>query len=135
MTLRVLVVEDDDAVREVVEWALADAGHQTIGALDGQDALRLAMVDRPDVVVLDLELPVMSGPEFVASWREQVGANTAPIVVISARPDVREVARRLNARAAFAKPFDLDALVAAVAQDQQPEAAPPPRQATGSAPG
>ena len=135
MTLRVLVVEDDDAVREVVEWALADAGHQTIGALDGQDALRLAMVDRPDVVVLDLELPVMSGPEFVASWRAQVGANTAPIVVISARPDVREVARRLNARAAFAKPFDLEALVAAVAQDQQPEAAPPPRQATGSAPG
>ena len=61
MTLRVLVVEDDDAVREVVEWALADAGHQTIGALDGQDALRLAMVDHPDVVVLDLELPVMSG--------------------------------------------------------------------------
>jgi DNA-binding response OmpR family regulator len=120
MALRVLVVEDDDAVREVVEWALADAGHQTIGALDGQDALRLAMVSHPDVVVLDLELPVMSGPEFVASWRGQLGANTAPIVVVSARPDVREVARRLNARAAFAKPFDLEALVAAVAQYQQP---------------
>jgi len=134
MGLRVLVVEDDDAVREVVRCALKDAGHQAISALDGQDALRLAMVIDPDVVVLDLELPLMSGPDFIGSWRAQRGT-CAPIVVISGRPDVKEVARRLNARAAFAKPFDLEALVAAVAQDQQPQAALPPRRATGSAPG
>jgi len=119
MTLRVLVVEDDDATREVVLSALREAGHHTISAPDGQDALRLAMISEPDVVVLDLELPLMSGPEFIASWRAQLGT-CAPIVVISGRPDVREVARGLNARAAFAKPFDLGALVAAVTQNQQP---------------
>src|SRR5207302_617003 len=76
--LRVLVVEDDDPIREVVEFALRDAGYDTIGALDGQHALRLAMVSQPDVVVMDLGLPIMSGPEFVMSWREHLGSNGPP---------------------------------------------------------
>src|SRR5438132_2615994 len=116
--LRVLVVEDDDPIREVVEFALRDAGYDTIGALDGQHALRLAMVSQPDVVVMDLGLPIMSGPEFVMSWRARLGTPGPPIVVISGRPDVMEVARGLDARAAFAKPFDIEVLVATVSQTQ-----------------
>src|SRR5438093_282565 len=84
--LRVLVVEDDDPIREVVEFALRDAGYDTIGALDGQHALRLAMVSQPDVVVMDLGLPIMSGPECVMSWREHLGSNGPPIVVMSGQP-------------------------------------------------
>ncbi len=114
--LRVLVVEDDDPIREVVEFALRDAGYDTIGALDGQHALRLAMVSQPDVVVMDLGLPIMSGPEFVMSWREHLGSNGPPIVVMSGQPDVMEVARTLGASAAFAKPFDIEALVNSVGQ-------------------
>src|SRR5438270_11986269 len=110
--LRVLVVEDDDAIRELLEYALRDAGHDTVGALDGQHALRLAVTSHPDVVVLDLGLPLLSGPEFVASWRARIGGEGAPIVVISGRPDVMEVASGMRACAAFAKPFDIDALVA-----------------------
>src|SRR5207244_721421 len=102
--LRVLVVEDDDPIREVVEFALRDAGYDTIGALDGQHALRLAMVSQPDVVVMDLGLPIMSGPEFVMSWREHLGSNGPPIVVMSGQPDGREVARTVGASAAFRKP-------------------------------
>ena len=115
--LRVLVVDDDDAIRELLGVALNEAGHEPILALDGQHALRLALVSHPDVVVLDLGLPIMSGPEFVANWREHSGDNGAPIVVISGRPDVMAEAQRLGARAAFAKPFDVEALVAAVSQN------------------
>jgi DNA-binding response OmpR family regulator len=111
---RVLLVEDDDAIREVLQLALREAGHDTVTALDGQHALRLALISQPDVIVLDLGLPFMSGEEFVASWREILGDEGAPIVVISGRPDIRTVARDLRARAAFNKPFDVQAVVAAV---------------------
>ena len=117
-TLRILVVEDDDAIRELLEFAFREAGHETIGAIDGQHALRLAMANQPDVVVMDLGLPIMSGPEFVMSWRAHLGTPGPPIVVISGRPDVMEVARGLDARAAFAKPFDIEVLVATVSQTQ-----------------
>lgn len=115
-TLRVLVVEDDDEIRELLQLALREAGHDTICALDGQHALRLAVVSQPDVVVLDLGLPIMSGATFVATWREHLGGECAPIVVISGRPDLRTVANDLRARAVFAKPFNVEALVAAVSQ-------------------
>lgn len=115
--LRVLLVEDDDTIRELLQLALQAAGHETISALDGRHALRLALITQPDVVVLDLGLPLMSGPEFVASWRAHVGGECAPIVVISGRPDILTTASDLHARAAFAKPFDVDALVAAVSQN------------------
>lgn len=114
---RVLVVEDDDDTRELLQLALHQAGHDTISALDGQHALRLAVVSHPDVVVLDLGLPNMSGAEFIANWREHLGDQCAPIVVISGRPDVMKVANDLGARAAFKKPFDVEALVAAVGQN------------------
>jgi two-component system, OmpR family, KDP operon response regulator KdpE len=115
--LRVLVVEDDAAIRELLGVALHEAGHETILALDGQHALRLALVSHPDVVVLDLGLPIMSGPEFVANWRAHSADTSAPIVVISGCPDVMAQAQRLGACAAFAKPFDVEALVAAVGQN------------------
>src|SRR5436189_3449186 len=114
--LRILVVEDDDAIRELLEFAFREAGHETISAIDGQHALRLAMVSQPDVVVMDLGLPIMSGLEFVMSWREHLGSNGPPIVVMSGQPDVMEVARTLGASAAFAKPFDIEALVNSVGQ-------------------
>ncbi|TMC74483.1 MAG: response regulator transcription factor [Chloroflexi bacterium] len=113
-SLRVLVVEDDDATRGLLQVALRDAGYETVAALDGQHALRLALACQPDVIVLDLGLPFMSGIEFVVNWRQILGDDGVPIVVISARPDIRTVARDLHARAAFPKPFDVDALVAAV---------------------
>jgi two-component system KDP operon response regulator KdpE len=115
--LRVLVVEDDDATRELLQLALREAGHDTVSALDGQHALRLALVSQPDVVVLDLGLPHMSGVEFVANWREHRGDEGAPLVVISGHADLMTVAKSLHARAAFRKPFDVEALVAAVSQN------------------
>src|SRR5438552_17698304 len=100
--LRVLVVEDDDPIREVVEFALRDAGYDTIGALDGQHALRLAMVSQPDVVVMDLGLPIMSGPEFVMSWREHLGMTGPPIDVVGGQPDVTPAGRTVGGAGAYA---------------------------------
>lgn len=115
---RVLVVEDDADTRRLLLTALAEEGYEPIPALDGQHALRTALVARPSAIVLDLMLPELDGQEFVRAYRDQLPTN-APIVVVSARHDAERVAAALGARAVLRKPFQVQDLVAHVAASLQ----------------
>src|SRR3989454_10008360 len=79
--MRVLVVEDDDDTRRLIEQELSEAGYDVIPALDGQHALRLVKTARPEVLLVDLGLPLMSGDEFVRRWRGSAYARDATIVI------------------------------------------------------
>ena len=114
---RVLVVDDDDAIRAVLAAALREAGFEVDAEADGPEALQRFRRARPDAVVLDLALPGMSGWQFVLACREEPGCSDVPILVVSAEYDLRTVAeklRGLGVRACLAKPFDVDVLVAMV---------------------
>jgi len=114
---RVLLIEDDPDVRRLIAGALRDVGLDVVPAMDGAQALRTALARKPAAVVLDLGLPDFDGAEFVARWRERrPDAGDVPIVIVSARPDRREVAGLLGARRVFGKPFEVDELVGAVEQ-------------------
>jgi len=92
-------------------------GLDVVAAMDGAQALRTALARKPAAVVLDLGLPDFDGAEFVARWRERrPDAGDVPIVIVSARPDRREVGGLLGARRVFGKPFEVDELVGAVEQ-------------------
>ena len=106
---RVLVVEDDAAIRGVIRTTLEEDGLDIVETSDGFEALAECRRKAPGVVILDLGLPKMSGQEFVAAYRN-LGMKRAPIVVVSARPDARQVARDLGAAAFLPKPFSLDQL-------------------------
>jgi DNA-binding NarL/FixJ family response regulator len=106
---RVLVVEDDAAIRGAIRDTLEEDGLDIVATGDGVEALAECKRQAPGVVVLDLGLPKMSGQEFVAAYRN-LGMKPAPIVVLSARPDARQVARDLGAAAFLPKPFSLDEL-------------------------
>lgn len=67
--LRVLVVEDDDETRLMLREALSDEGFDVITAHDGAHALRTVAAGRPDAIVLDFDLPELSGPDAVEEWR------------------------------------------------------------------
>ena len=115
MSRRVLVVEDDTAVRRLISDALRENGIDVISALDGWHALRTALAARPAAVVLDIGLPEMDGADFVARWRERSpSASDVPIVVVSGRADASEVATLIGATRLFTKPFIVDELVGAV---------------------
>ena len=94
--LRVLVIEDDDATRTMLAEFLAEEGFAVSSALDGAHALRAASAHRPDVVVLDLGLPVLDGAGV-------------PIVAVSGLPYGAEMARQIGAAAYYRKPLDLPA--------------------------
>ena len=106
---RVLVVEDDAAIRGAIRTTLEEDGLDIVETSDGFEALAECRRQAPGVVILDLGLPKMSGQEFVAAYRS-LGMKRAPIVVVSARSDGREVARDLGAAAFLPKPFSLDQL-------------------------
>ena len=110
---KVLVVDDEEMVREVVARYLATEGYEVASAADGGEGLRLARSWGPDLVVLDLMLPVMDG---LAVCRTLRGESGVPIVMLTARGDEvdRIVGLELGADDYLVKPFSPRELVARI---------------------
>jgi len=113
---RVLVIEDDELIRDSLVDFLEENGYDAIGAVNGQDALdRLVGAGaRPCVIVLDLMMPVMDGLAFREAQVGDPNLVDIPVVVISAYKDVGERARSLNVAAHLEKPLKLAELLRVV---------------------
>jgi CheY-like chemotaxis protein len=106
----VLVVDDDEAICDLIELALGDDGYEVACRTDPADALSL-LAQRPSgLILLDLRMPAMDGETFVRAYRATPNA-TAPIVIFSVLPNVEEHAARLGAVGWITKPFALDDLI------------------------
>jgi CheY-like chemotaxis protein len=112
--MKVLVVDDEAAIRELLQLILETEGHAVALAGDGAEALARVETDAPDVIVLDLKMPVMDGNEFARRYHARSGPK-APIVVISAVQRLAE-ASEVRACAMLAKPFELQVLLDAISQ-------------------
>jgi two-component system response regulator MprA len=110
-TGRVLIVEDDEAIADVVRRALRQEGHEVRTAGDGADALTLAEEFVPDLVVLDLGLPRLDGVEVCRRLR---AAGDVPILILTARTEVEDRVEGLDSGADdyLTKPFELSELLA-----------------------
>lgn len=106
---RVLVVEDDDDIRNTLAELLEGEGYEVSSAADGRQGLERALEQMPDVILLDLMMPVMNGWEFREEQKRDPAIAGVPVVVVSAVPraaiDVSEV---------IAKPFSIDEVLDAV---------------------
>jgi CheY-like chemotaxis protein len=107
----VLVVDDDAVVRQVLADGLTDAGYAVQLATNGQEALDVLRTGSPDLIVLDLLMPVMDGWRFIESYRALVHNRPLPIVTLSANPGPPRSYQQLGVRAHVRKPFQLDGLV------------------------
>lgn len=107
---RVLIVEDDDATRQALTEYLSGEGFSVEFALDGAHALRVASAGPPDIIVLDLGLPVLDGAGFAEQWRLHSGADRVPIVAVSGLPQGEAVAKGMGVAAYQRKPLDFEAL-------------------------
>ena len=122
MSQTILIVDDDDSIRDLLEAFLTDEGYTVACATDGAHALEL-VTDKlvPDLLLLDIGMPVVNGPEFVALYRRICEPPHAPIVVITARGDGERIATEIAAETFVNKPFELDELGAVVKRSARPE--------------
>jgi DNA-binding response OmpR family regulator len=109
-TQSILVVEDDEFIRELMVAILEDEGFAVLAADDAATALRLAEERRPDVILQDLSMPGSTGEKLIAAYRELPNAGSS-IVVVSGRTNLETIAQLAGADAFVAKPFDLTQLV------------------------
>ena len=107
----VLIVEDDYDLRRMFRTALALAGFEVLEAGDGLDALRVLDANRPEAVVLDLGLPIMSGEAVRQEIAAHAHTRQVPVIVVTGQPGTHEA---LDAACILRKPVSPDRLVQVV---------------------
>jgi two-component system, chemotaxis family, chemotaxis protein CheY len=106
---RILIVDDDESIRQFIEMALADRGYEIVTAEHGRAALERIAAHPPDLILLDMRMPVMDGWAFARAYQKTPGEH-APVVVLTAARDAEEYATQIVADAYLPKPFDLKSL-------------------------
>jgi len=112
----VLVVEDEESIRELVTYTLRKEGYQAVGAASGEKALALAQVQPPDLVLLDLMLPGIDGLSVCRRLRQNPATAGVPIIMLTAKGEEADIVTGLNSGASdyITKPFSRNVLLARV---------------------
>ena len=114
----ILVVDDDEAILDVVADVLRFEGYPVETAVDGQEALAAVERERPSLVLLDMRMPRLDGWGFARELRDR--GIQVPILVMTAARDASGWAEEIGARGYLAKPFDIDELIDAVRAEPPP---------------
>ncbi|XXF77810.1 response regulator [Myxococcaceae bacterium GXIMD 01537] len=112
---RLLIVDDEVAIVEALQDVLSGEGYEVDMAFNGAEGLKRMREQRPDLVLLDMMMPVMDGRELLHLMREDPALRPIPVIVMSAGR-ISEEERRLSSRF-LAKPFELDTLLSSIAEE------------------
>jgi CheY-like chemotaxis protein len=109
---RILVVEDEESIAQFVTDVLEDVGYEVRRASNGREGLELLAAWLPDLIVLDLMMPVLDGRGFRERQLElDHGRGRIPVIVLSGAREARAIADELHVAATLTKPFDIDDLL------------------------
>jgi DNA-binding response OmpR family regulator len=113
MSKTILVVDDERHLVSLVEKYLLKEGYRVVTAYNGQDALNVARHEKPDLIILDIMMPVMDGYEFIRNWRKD---NETPIILLTAKveDDEKVIGLELGSDDYITKPFHPRELIARV---------------------
>jgi CheY-like chemotaxis protein len=112
---RILIVEDDAAIRDALTLLLRDEGYAVVGAPNGLEALRhLKENGPPDLILLDLMMPVMDGWQFSKEQQQDPSLKGVPVVLLSANGNVQQRASMLGAVGFLQKPVEVAELLDAI---------------------
>lgn len=115
MPKRVLIVEDEDAVRELEKFILEAEGYEVMEARDGLEGLTKAELRKPDLILLDLMMPDVSGGRMFEEMQRHRATAGIPIVVVTGKPDAHEMFDdAIGSDNVIMKPFDADTLLSRI---------------------
>jgi CheY-like chemotaxis protein len=117
MSLRILLVEDNPENRDMLGRRLSRRGHQVTFAMDGAEAVVRVQTDRPDIVLMDLSLPVMDGWEATRTIKADAAIGAIPVIALTAHAMAGDRERAIAAGADDydTKPVDLERLLSKIA--------------------
>lgn len=117
MTAKLLIVEDDATVREMLALILREEGFDVVTAQDGQMGFDCAWCERPDLILTDIEMPNMDGIQMILGLRREPELQAIPVLVLSAVPQASlRQAVSAGADKALQKPVQIGALIELIRQ-------------------
>ena len=110
---KILIAEDEKDIRELITFSLNFAGFEVVAAVDGQDAVEKALQEKPDLVMMDVRMPRMTGFEACRALKAEAATKDIPVVFLSAKGQDAEVQEGLDAGAIeyLLKPFAPNELI------------------------
>ncbi len=126
---RILIIEDDKDIVEMLVFNLREAGYETVSAFDGKDGITLARAERPNLIILDIMLPVIDGFEVCRLLKSDPNISQIPIIILSAKSQETDkiIGLELGADDYVTKPFSPRELIARIrailrrGKEQRPE--------------
>lgn len=115
MPKKILVIEDEQPIAEMIRFGLQRAGYQVILANNGQEGLALIKPSRPDLIISDILMPVMDGYTFYKEVRKISEFNNIPILILTARGKMEDSFKVIGVDDFIIKPFDVDNLLEKIA--------------------
>jgi CheY-like chemotaxis protein len=111
----ILVVDDDIDLRDMIEYVVSSNGYRVASAANGVEALAAIARGMPAVILLDMRMPVMDGPQFIREFRSSC-QQRVPIVVMTAAESARQRFMDVDADEFLGKPFDIRAMLETIAR-------------------
>ena len=110
---KILVVDDEHALRDMMTMRLKANGYDVVTAIDGEDGLNKARAERPDLILLDIMMPAMDGLMVLSRLKSDLELSFVPVIMLTAKSDTEAIMESQSAGAAdyILKPFDGDELM------------------------
>lgn len=103
--MKVLLIDDEPAVLKMYSIALADAGHEVVTAATGAEGIEQAVATKPDIILLDIIMPIMNGFDVLADLKKDPATQTIPVILLTNLPETTsgEKAKQLGAASYLVK--------------------------------
>jgi DNA-binding response OmpR family regulator len=109
---KILIVDDDTTIRDMLDTVLSDEGYATYQAKNGRDGVELAEQVHPELILMDIMMPVVDGATAIGQLRDNPRTRSIRVIAMSAGSTLLQRVDQLQADGVLAKPFDLDELLA-----------------------
>ncbi|MFP4473698.1 MAG: response regulator [Candidatus Omnitrophota bacterium] len=120
--IKVLIIEDEDVLRELMASELGSRGYEIVQAADGRQGMKICEESRPDIVLTDVLMPESDGNQFFKELRASDWGKEIPVIVVTARSAMRDYFEAVNVDGFIEKPFEMDDLAAMIERVLAPEA-------------